>query len=768
MKCDNKKLKENINDLAIPDRIKKNVLNKFISDYLDGCTDADMSETYKVSERTIRAWLKELRDNKIIPYRNELDKSEKSKNLVKDKFNKMIEDEPKNTANVSKAELIKLLNIHKSRTAVSRELGISYSEVSDLVEYYHILDNKTLATKLNMILKDLLKDVGVEEPQIKIVSSGTSIILLLSDWHVGKIVKDEDGNVMYNTSVFKKRVNVLIKQILKLLDRHLKSHLSIEEFVIFAVGDFANGEGIYPTQAYEQEEAPPKQVMIAVEAFIKIIRCVLGRGLPVTFYGVYGNHGRCHSKDTKLLTIDGYKDYTQLNIGDLIPTWNTDLNKLEMKPIKTIHIYDEKNIITFRNKTSDISVTNDHIMLKYNEYKKEYERKSVCDIKNLHTNSFPTNINSNNKDYDISDNMLRLIGWILTDGRVHDTNLITLYQSKLDGVNTIRYLLRDLQLEYTESQRNRQTTQICGTTLLHKPKISYEFNILSNSAKIIKSILPERNIQKWMYKLSDRQVKILKESIICGDGTIKKQCDANIKGLMYKRKPEEVIYGQKQFLQNLQGLFVTHGINCSLNKNCRDGYYLQIRKSNNQYVYNNNVKEEIYNDKVWCVTVDNHTIFTEKNGKPLISGNSGKDADPEANWDLMIYRILDFWKQVEKPDNFYIKYSEREYLDAQVRNWVFHLRHKAYYQDETAAGDSKFKGWKDLHNANVIVSGHYHHWAVNERKIMGGSLCGQDNLSERMATSTGEPAQVIWAVTDKYSHTNLFPIRVKQNEKEEK
>lgn len=443
MKYDNEKLKEEIDNLSIPDEIKKEKMIDFINDYLSGLTDSELGNKYGVSGRTVRAWLKELRDFDIVPYRNEFDKMKKTttdddKEKVQEALNELVKDEPKNTANINKAELIKLLNIHGSRTAVAREIGVSFKEVSDLVEHYHILDNKSLSTKLNKILKNLLKDYDVKSPKIKLKSSGTSLLLILSDWHVGKLIKDEDGNVIYDIDVFNKRVNILIKQILKLLDRHLNSHLDIEEFVILAVGDFANGEGIYPTQAYEQEEAPPKQVMEATYAFIKIIKSVMDRGLPVKFYGVYGNHGR-----------------------------------------------------------------------------------------------------------------------------------------------------------------------------------------------------------------------------------------------------------------------------------------------------------------------------------------NAKDADPEANWDLMIYRILEFWNKIEKPKNFYIKYSEREYLNAKVRNWTYHLRHKAYYQDETAAGDSKFKGWKELHNADVIVSGHYHHFSINERKIMSGSLCGPDNLSERMATSTGEPAQVICAVTDKYSHTNIFPIRVNDSEDKE-
>jgi predicted phosphodiesterase len=433
MKYDEKKLEEHIEDLSIPLEMKKNKLIEFIDDYLSGLTDRDLSDKYDVAERTIRTWLKELRDFNIIPYRSELDGGLviKDKEIIQDKINEFIKDEPKNTANISKAELIKLLNIHGSRTAVANELGLSFKEISDLVDHYNILDNKSLSIKLNKLLNQLLKDFKVKQPEIKLKSSGTSVGLLLSDWHVGKLIKDEHGNKLYDTDEFNKRVDILIEQILKLLDRHMKSHLEVEEFVIFAVGDFANGEGIYPTQAFDQETAPPKQVMDSVYAFLKIINCVLQRGISVKFYGVMGNHGRL-----------------------------------------------------------------------------------------------------------------------------------------------------------------------------------------------------------------------------------------------------------------------------------------------------------------------------------------AKDADPLANWDLMIYKLIEFWQMVTKPKNFKMQYSERDYLNVNVRNWIYHIRHKAVNQDETSAGDSKFKGWKELHDADIILSGHFHHWGMNERGIMGGSLCGPDDLSERMAVSTGEPTQIIWVITDKYPHTNIFPIRV--------
>jgi len=84
----------------------------------------------------------------------------------------------------------------------------------------------------------------------------------------------------------------LIKQTLKLLDNNISKGIPISDVVILFSGDLANGEGIYLTQAFEQEIAPPAQVMLVVDVLTKLIVALLERKLKVTAYGVRGNHGR--------------------------------------------------------------------------------------------------------------------------------------------------------------------------------------------------------------------------------------------------------------------------------------------------------------------------------------------------------------------------------------------------------------------------------------------------------------------------------------------
>ena len=133
--------------------------------------------------------------------------------------------------------------------------------------------------------------------QCKTDIKGDTLVIQLSDLHAGKIVKNQEGKIIYDEHIFRDRVNALCEQVLKLLDHNISKGVAIRDVVILSTGDQANGENIYATQAYEQEMAPPRQVMLVVDVITKLIVSLLNRKLPVRFYGVRGNHGRT-GKDT--------------------------------------------------------------------------------------------------------------------------------------------------------------------------------------------------------------------------------------------------------------------------------------------------------------------------------------------------------------------------------------------------------------------------------------------------------------------------------------
>jgi predicted phosphodiesterase len=156
-----------------------------------------------------------------------------------------------------------------------------------------------LSALIIQTLKETLKETKSykSDKQDKVDVHGDTLVIQLSDLHAGKNVENQDGTTIYDEIIFRQRIDRLCSQILKLLDNNISKGVPITDVVIISTGDQANGEDIYATQAYEQELAPPKQVMLVVDVITKLINSLLQRKLKVSFYGVRGNHGRT-GKDT--------------------------------------------------------------------------------------------------------------------------------------------------------------------------------------------------------------------------------------------------------------------------------------------------------------------------------------------------------------------------------------------------------------------------------------------------------------------------------------
>jgi len=252
----------------------------FVKDYNNGLTNAQLAEKYDVHDRTIEKVAARFRAKGLIDYK---------KYTIKSKIFGKVD----NKEIVSQKELLKLLALYETKTAVAEKLGVGKSTITKLCQDYNIIDSTTHSKLLVESLHELTKDIKpYEAAKTHSHITGETLVIQLTDWHAGKIVKDQQGNILYNEAIFKRRMDKFCVQILKLLDNHIKKGTKINDVVVISTGDNANGEDIYATQAYEQELAPPYQVMLVVEVFTKLIQALLDRKLNVKFYGVKGNHGR--------------------------------------------------------------------------------------------------------------------------------------------------------------------------------------------------------------------------------------------------------------------------------------------------------------------------------------------------------------------------------------------------------------------------------------------------------------------------------------------
>lgn len=151
-----------------------------------------------------------------------------------------------------------------------------------------------------------------------------------------------------------------------------------------------------------------------------------------------------------------------------------------------------------------------------------------------------------------------------------------------------------------------------------------------------------------------------------------------------------------------------------------------------------------------------------------VPGNHGipkvKEWDPTANWDLMLYMIIEDWIKQSKIKNVFLNYVEGDYLITDIMGWKYLLRHKGPSQSETSSGAAKTGGWQKIHSCDAMAYGHFHHAGLTEwngvRLFMSPSLKGQDEFAESIAKGSS-PAQCIWGVTQKHVKTFYYEVDLK-------
>jgi len=226
-------------------------------------------------------------------------------------------------------------------------------------------------------IKDSLKDVTPYSSahQSKLDKKGDTLVIHLTDLHAGKIVKNQEGELIYNEEIFRNRINRLCEQTLKLLDRNISKGVPVCDVVILLTGDLANGEGIYATQAYEQEIAPPAQVMLVVDVLTKLITALLKRNLPVSVYGIRGNHGRT-GKDTDIASNWDLMIYEILDFWARLVLKNP---KLTIKFAETEHLtFDIRGHRFMIRHICPEQVDSPAGRVKINEWARQYNVEGIC------------------------------------------------------------------------------------------------------------------------------------------------------------------------------------------------------------------------------------------------------------------------------------------------------------------------------------------------------------------------------------------------------
>lgn len=199
---------------------------------------------------------------------------------------------------------IKLLkDIHRTkktsgyRAKENRTVLQHWVDRDDLIEQFKDLIKKTSITQYKPP-KSLIFDKKTKKQ--KASKDSMTLELLFSDVHYGKLVKDEEGNVVINNEVIRTRVKKLCNQVVKEIERN-SVFFNIERLVIGMLGDMIESSHMHGEESLKACEFGTSRQMneCIVSVYNDLLVPLSQTGLSVIdIVAVTGNHDRLDKQQT--------------------------------------------------------------------------------------------------------------------------------------------------------------------------------------------------------------------------------------------------------------------------------------------------------------------------------------------------------------------------------------------------------------------------------------------------------------------------------------
>jgi replicative DNA helicase Mcm len=328
----------------------------------------------------------------------------------------------------------------------------------------------------------------------------------------------------------------------------------------------------------------------------------------------------CYSNKTQILTKKGWKSFRMLSKNDYVATLDLYNNMYFTKPVAIQRLHYEGNMVRVNHRSVNLLVTPNHNMYLREIHKKSYEFFKADNIpyRFIHTiNSIKwegeekewfylpkieRNSNEIVRERIEMDNFLEFLGWFISDGGTSNKYTAFISQTKKKYLKEIEDLLNVLDLKWRYN----------GSRFMFSNRQLWEY--LEKIGKVYQKHIPEE-----FMNLSRRQLKILFDSLVKGDGYIKKDG-----GIIYYTS-------SKKLADQIQDIIIKLGYNSTLTKRKRKVFKLNrneleinVRKNKECILdRDKHFTKEYYNGEIYCCTVPYGIICVRKNGRPVWCGNSG-------------------------------------------------------------------------------------------------------------------------------------------------
>jgi len=353
----------------------------------------------------------------------------------------------------------------------------------------------------------------------------------------------------------------------------------------------------------------------------------------------------CYSEDTRLFTIDGFKPYNEVKIGDLVWTQREENGKLELQPIQDIQIYDYSgSMIQLNNRQVNLLVTPDH-QIRYKTRHKRYshhyeydkaEAKTLLDVGDYYRIYLPITgiwegadseyietqelINQDRLHFNAIrlpkqlrvSTLLSILGWYISEGTIDNSINIKNYDE--NERKEICKLFREFELSPRNDKKYNRVTVSCQP--------------LATILKTAGCGSHKKTIPDWALKFSPRALHYLYTTLMKGDGT-KSTEERTIN--VYSTVSNKLQHKMSELVLKLgySPAIKTNpprGITYINDQKIESNSPLHLVKIRTQYkrggIEGRQINElQNYSGVVWCVTVPNGNVFVERKGYITNCGN---------------------------------------------------------------------------------------------------------------------------------------------------
>lgn len=386
------------------------------------------------------------------------------------------------------------------------------------------------------------------------------------------------------------------------------------------------------------------------------------RRCPKVYSENYGEYlealRQCVDDKTEALTIDGWKKYNEINVGTLILTKNPITGILEWQPIEKVNIYPDYDgdLYSIEGKTFSALTNGKHRWL-CNHNTKPNSKVEFVTTEELYNSKVVMPIHRTgeylgNKNKILSDDMVFILGIILTDGHIRyyqDKSkprygkpwYVVITQSKEKNIPIIQNVVDKIGYNYNYKVSGKK----------HVWKFNKDF------ADYLHNIIPNKELNMGLLNsLTKKQIKLLLDGMILGDGC--KKGTRIITSSIEQANLIQILIVMAGYYSNIlindnRGVHFSNRVKSGKIVTKNVSYLVTIGKNKHFHHIStrgtNHIKKISNQNKlIWCPTVNNGTWVCRRNGKTYITGNSTNMPCQSAASDMALFASVIVYGKVKK------------------------------------------------------------------------------------------------------------------------